>query len=173
MGFKQQIVSSFIGTLFGFLFAIVLFLLTDWLYKKKVRKEFKKNLKREFQYNITLLQDWIDKIDVILRQITAKDREIYQYLKYSDLARYFLDESFKLGLIYHSFTNEQIFDLNKLVTHCSFSIEQFVNNKISLWKTCTEMAENNFQKILLVDFDFQKSELKRFKKLLEELLKKV
>lgn len=173
MTFKEQILASFIGTLFGFILAVVLFLITNYIQRKLANKVFRKYLKREFEYDIRLLQDWIDKIEEVLRKIAAKDKQIYQYIKYSDLARYFMDESFKLGLIYSLFTNDQIFNLNKLVTHGSIGMEQYVNNKVVVWNNCPASEEDKQQKELLKVFEYQKSLLKEFKNLLEELVEKL
>ena len=60
MLFKEQILASFLGTSFGFIFAIILFLLTNFLQKLRVNKNVKNYLKREFQYDISLLQGWIE-----------------------------------------------------------------------------------------------------------------
>jgi len=171
MAFKEQILASFIGTLFGFIFAVVLFLTTNYFQQKLASRVFKKHLKREFKYDIKLLQNWIEDIEKILRKIAIKDKQIYQYIKYSDLGRYFMDESFKLGLIYNSFSDDQIFNLNKLVTHCSLSSEQYVNNKIAEWKNCPIIVEDKLQKELLKYFEYQKDQLSKFKIFLEDLLK--
>lgn len=173
MNFKEQILASFLGTLFGFIFAIVLFLITNWIQKLLANKNFKKHLEREFNYDIKLLQGWIDKIEVVLRKITAKDRQVFQYLKYSDLGRYFMDESFKLGLIYDLFTDEQVFKLNKLVTHCSLDSEGYVNGKITEWKNHPVDAEDKLQKEVMGVFEYQRMELKDFKDLILELIKKL
>jgi len=173
MVFKEQILASFIGTVFGFIFAIACFLLTYYIQRKLANNVFKKHLRREFRYDIKLIKDWIETIEKVLRKVTAKDKQVYYYIKYSDLARYFMDESFKLGLIYNLFSDEQVFALNKLVTHCSIGTEQYINNKIIAWKSCPATEEDKQQKELLEAFEYQKDELSKFKKLLDELLEKL
>jgi len=173
MSFKAQIVASFIGTFFGFVFAIVLFFITNFIQRKLANKSFKRNLKREFQYDIRLLKLWIDKIEEILRKISVKDKQINQYLKYSDFARYFMDESFKFGLIYNLFNNDEVFNLNKLVTHCSLGVEQYVNNKVLEWNKSLDDEKNENQKETLKVFEFQKDQLKKFKEILENLSEKL
>jgi len=173
MTFNQQLLASFIGTFFGFLSAIVLFLLTFYIQRKLANNIFKKHLKREFRYDIKLMKEWIETVEKVLRKVTAKDKQIFYYIKYSDLARYFMDESFKLGLIYNLFSDEQVFALNKLVTHCSIGTEQYINNKIIAWRSCPAAEEDKQQKELLEAFEYQKDELSKFKKLLDELLEKL
>jgi len=169
----QQILASFIGTLFGFIFAIVLFLITNYIQRKVAKKTLKKYLNREFQYNISLLQDWMDTIDEILRKITAKDKQIYKYVKYSDFARYFMDESFKFGIIFDLFSNEDVFKLNKVVTYCNFALEQFINARVTKWNNCPIAEEDKLQKELLNFFEYEKTKLKDFKKNLEKSLEKI
>ena len=83
MSFWEQVTSSFVGTLFGFIFAIVLFLITGGIKNRKTKATLKKFLKREFQYDIALLKEWIEEIDKILRKITVDDKNVYSYLKFS------------------------------------------------------------------------------------------
>lgn len=173
MSFQVQVLASFLGTLFGFLFAIVLHVITNFIQRKWAKEVFKKHLRREFEYDMRLLQDWFDKIEEILRKISAKDKRIYQYLKYSDFTRYFMDESFKFGLIYDLFNDDEVFGLNKLVTHGSLGMEQYVNSKVLEWKNCPAAEEDTKQKEILVFFEYEKNQLRDFKKLLAVLLGKL
>ena len=128
MSFKEQVFASFIGTFFGFISAFILFLLTNYIRSLKINKNLKNHLKREFEYDVSLLQEWIDEIDTILRKITASDTQVYNYLKYSFFQRYFMQESFKFGIIYKLFTNEDIFNLNEMLVHFDIGGEQFVKS---------------------------------------------
>ena len=165
MTFKEQIIASCIGTFFGFIFAIVLFFITNFIQQLLVKISFRAYLKREFKYNISLLKEWIDEIDKVLRKITAEDKQVYSYLKYSFFQRYFMQESFKLGIMYKLFDNEDIFSLNKVLLHCDIGMEQYVNSLIDRWKK----GEIKRQEALDA-FEFQKEELKEYKKHLEKLL---
>ncbi len=168
MVFKEQILASFLGTTFGFIFAIILFLLTNWIQNKLNKNHFKDYLKSEFQYDISLLQEWIDEFDKVLRKITASDLDVYSYFQYSLLQTYFMQESFKLGIMYKFFNNEDIFNLNKMLVHCTLAVEQFVNSNIVKWK-----SKQITQKEALEAFEFQQGELKKYKKHLEVLLNKL
>ncbi|MDD5610950.1 MAG: hypothetical protein PHH69_05355 [Candidatus Omnitrophica bacterium] len=173
MSFKELIWASFLGTFFGFISAVALSVITYFIQRRLANRVFKKHLKREFEYDINLLRNWIDEIEKILRKLAAKDKQIYYYIKYSDLARYFIDESFKLGLIYNLFNNEEVFNLNKLVTHCSLGTEQFINKKVIEYQNCPIAEEDKQQKQLLRDCEYQRDELNKFKIFLEGLLKKI
>jgi hypothetical protein len=92
MTFGQQVLASFVGTAFGFIFAIFLFLITKVIRSHLDKKTLRKHLKREFEYDISLLQEWIDEIDKILRKITANDPQVFSYLRYTFFQRFFVQE---------------------------------------------------------------------------------
>ena len=98
MIFEQQVLASFMGTTFGFIFSIVLFLIT-WAIKSYAdRKTLRKHLKREFEYDISLLQEWIAEFDKIIRKITANDHEVFNIFRYTFFQRTFMQEAFRSGL---------------------------------------------------------------------------
>lgn len=149
----------------GFLSAIILFFITYFVRNHLIKRTLRKHLKREFQYNISLLQEWINEIDKILRKITAMDLRVYSYLQYSYFQRYFIQESFKLGIIYKLLNNEELSQLNTMLLHCSIGGEQYVNASIAQWK-----AQKINQAEALSNFEFEKEELQKYKKHLEHLL---
>ncbi len=166
MVFKEQMFANFLGSLLGFIFAIVLFLITGFIRNKIVNKNIKRHLKREFKYDISLLQEWIDEIDKILRKITASDIAVYSYLKYSLFQRYFMQEAFKLGIMYELFSDEDISNLNYMLVHCDTGGEQYVNSFLPKWR-----KQEIDKKEALINFEFQKERLGEYKKYLEKLLK--
>lgn len=168
MTFIQQVVASFIGTTFGFIFSIILFLIT-WLIKTYLdKKTLKKHLKREYEYDVSLLQEWIDEIDKILRKITANDKQIFSFIRYTYFQRSFIQEAFRSGLMYNSLNNEEISNLNTILLHCDTGIEQYINGIIHEWKT-----DQKPQQEALRNFEFEKEELKKYQKHLREILSKL
>lgn len=168
MTFKWQMFANFLGSLLGFIFAIVLFLITSFIRNKLINKNIKRHLKREFQYDISLLQEWINEIDKILRKITTSDTAVYSYLKYSLFQRYFMQEAFRLGIMYDLFSDEDISNLNYMLVHCDIGGEQYVNSFITKWKN-----QEIDKKEALASFDFQKEKLGEYKKYLGKLLLKI
>jgi len=165
MTFCQQVLASFIGTTFGFIFSIILFLITWAIKRHHDRKTLRKHLKREFEYDISLLQEWIDEIDKILRKITANDHEVFSFLRYTFFQRFFMQEAFRSGLMYNSLNNEQISNLNNILLHCDAGIEQFINGIINEWKTSRKPQQE-----ALRQFEFEKEELRKYQKHLREIL---
>lgn len=165
MTFGQQVLASFLGTTFGFIFAILLFLITSAIKSYLGKKTLRKHLKREFEYDISLLQEWIDEIDKILRKITANDPQVFSYLRYTFFQRFFMQEAFRSGIMYNSLNNEHISNLNTILLHCDTGIEQYVNGAIQQWKTGQQS-----QKEALRQFEFEKEELKKYQKHLRGIL---
>ena len=164
----QQIFASFIGTFFGFILAIVLFLITDTVKARSAKKILRKHLKRELEYDITLIQKFIDDIDKILHKITTDDSSVSTYLKYNYLQRSFIQRAFETGIMYDELNNDDISQLNALIMHCNFGSEQYVNELIQSWR-----ERRQEQKGALGKFEFEKELLQNYKKLLEEILKKL
>ena len=165
MTFGQQLLASFLGTTFGFIFAILLFLVTSTIKVCFEKKTLRKHLKREFEYDISLLQDWIDEIDKILRKITANDSQVFSYLRYTFFQRFFMQKAFQSGIMYNSLNNEHISNLNTILLHCDIGIEQYLNGAIQQWKVGQQP-----QKEALHQFEFEKEELKKYQKHLKEIL---
>lgn len=165
MTFGQQVLASFVGTTFGFIFAILLFLITSAIKFYLDKKTLRKHLKREFEYDISLLQEWIDEIDKILRKITVNNREVFSYLRYTFFQRFFIQEAFRSGIMYKSLNNEHISNLNTILLHCDTGIEQYVNGAIQQWKTSQQPQQE-----ALRQFEFEKEELKKYQKHIREIL---
>ena len=134
MTFGQQILATFIGSFFAFGFGIGLFYLTEKIKISKARGNLVKNLKREFSHNLSLLGDWLNDIDKVINQITASDNQIYVFLKLSAFQPFFLHSSFQYGVLYDLLDNEDIGELNKILSHCSLTSEHYFNDRINLWK---------------------------------------
>lgn len=166
--FKEQILASFIGTFFGFVFAILLFFITNKMIEIRNRRILYRHLKREVEYDISLIQEWIDEIDKVLRKITAKDLNVFSYLKYSYFQRSFIQQAFISGIMYNKLNNEEISQLNTILSHCDINFEGYVNSLITQWKSSTIE-----QKEVLTNFEFEKDSLNRFKRELDDIIKKI
>lgn len=165
MLFKEQVLASFMGTAFGFIFAILLFLITNKIKSNVDRKTLRKRLKREFEYDISLLQEWIDEIEKILRKITANDPQVFSFLRYTFFQRSFTQEAFRAGMVYDSLDNEHVSNLNNILLHCDIGTEQYLNGSIQQWKIGKQP-----QPTALDQFEFEKGELKKYQKQLREIL---
>lgn len=167
MTFYEQLLASFIGTAFGFGFAILLFFRTNAIKTHFAKKTLHKHVKREIEYDISLIQEWINEVDGILRKVTAKDPEVYNYLKFTFFQRYFfLQEALKKGIMYDALDNEDISHLSTILLHYDFGTQQFINSSIQQWKD-QQITQQNVLRI----FEFQKGVLQKHTKYLKDTLK--
>ncbi|MCX5632326.1 MAG: hypothetical protein NTW93_01400 [Phycisphaerae bacterium] len=166
--FREQILSSFIGTFFGFIFAIILFILTNKLIEIRNQKVLIKHLIKELKYDITQIEGWIAEVDKILRKITAEDKRIYYYLKYSDFSRVFTQQAFNSGLLFDKLNDKEISQLNTIFLHCDINTETFVNNYITQWKS-SQIERSS----MLENFEYEKTCLEKYKNELIDILKKI
>jgi len=168
MTFGQNIVSTLIGTVSGFIFAVVLFYITEHRKQKSEKVNLIKNLKREFKYNLSLISNWIDEYDKILRKITADDFQVYPSLRYTYFQRYFVQMSFGHGILYDKLTDEEVSSLNAILLHFDSADEQYIQNLINRWKDSTidkvtTLRDMELEKDLAVQYK------KTYKKMLSNL----
>ena len=168
MTFQEQILSSFIGSFLGFIFAIILFFITNAIIKSQRKKNLNRHLKREFEYDISLLKSWISDIEKVLRKVTLNDFSVYSYLNYSYFQRTFIQKAFDSGIMYNKLDNEDISQLNTILTHCNINLEDYINSFIKKWKG--NLLE---QKEMSDIFEYEKDLLDKYIKNLSKILKKL
>jgi len=169
MIFREQLFSTFLGSFLGFLFAILLFFITYWLANKKIKSSYKKLLKREFEFNISLLETWLNDLADVIVKISNDDHNIYHYFKYVDFQVYFLKKAFELGIIYDSLKKDE--DISKLIDMLNFfssTNEYFVNQQIKSWKN-----DEIDKKTITDNMQFGKSEISKYLKFLENFSKDI
>lgn len=163
MTFQEQLFSVFLGSILAFLFGILLFLITYWLVNKKVKNSYKKLLKREFAFNISLLETWLSDFADVIVKISNDDRNVYHYFKYADFQVFFLKKAFEFGIVYDLLKKDE--DISKLIDMLNFfssSSEQFVNQEIKLWKN------NAIDKRTITDkMQFDKSKINEYLKFIK------
>jgi len=165
MTFNQQMLASLLGAFLGFASALIVFFLTYYIRNYLSKRTLRRHLKREFEYNLSLIRDWIEEIEKILRKISSSDKKVYSYLQYSYFQRYFIQEAFKLGIMYNLLSNEELSKLNNSLIHCSLAGEQYINSIVSQWK-----SGKIEQSDALGRFEFEKEQLQQHKKHLGKLL---
>jgi len=169
MTFQEQLFSVFLGSILAFLFGILLFLITYWLVNKNVKNSYKKLLKREFEFNISLLETWLSDFADVIVKISNDDRNVYHYFKYADFQVYFLRKAFEFGIVYALLKKDE--GISKLIDMLNFfssSSEQFVNQEIKLWKN------NGIDKKTITDkMQFDKSKINEYLKFLKDFSKDI
>ena len=168
MTFTQQVAATFLGSVFGFVFAMVLFYLTEKLKEKRERKNLLGNLRRELQYDLDHISNWIEELEKLLRKVSAQDLEVFTYLRYSEYHRLFIDMCFVRGILYDIVDDEHIAQLNTVLFHLNVNMENVVNNSIQQWKE----GQVERTKMLQV-FEYERDQLKKFHSYTKRLLSAV
>lgn len=55
-----DVIGTFLGAIVGFIFALILFFLKEYYKERKDKKNIIKSLKREFEYNLSVFNTWIE-----------------------------------------------------------------------------------------------------------------
>lgn len=168
MTFGQQLLSTLIGTISGFLFSIALFYLTQKIKHWNEKNNILKSLKREFRYNLSLLNNLLNDINKTITKISADDKDVFFYFRYANFQRLFLQEAFRLGLLYDKLKDDDINNIDGILTHFSASYESYINQKIDEWKN-----DGINKKDMLKIFEFERDTLEKYIKQLEQIKAKV
>lgn len=101
MTFTEQITSTFIGSILGFGFAIGLFYVTQTIKTNRKTKNLIDNLLNEVTYNITILDKWIEDIELRRRWLSRSEKTFNPIRKHSEIIQiHFLNRSIEEGILY-------------------------------------------------------------------------
>jgi len=168
MAFWQQVLATMIGATAGFLFSLALFFLKDHLALRKYKKAARKNLVREFLYNIKLLDGLAAEVTKAIERVSADDRANTYFLTYERYQRYFMQQSYTQGLLFDYFDAEEVTELQNVSFEFLVGTEAFVNQKMEAFKKGTvDKAE------MVGILDFERDRLQKAKPRLNKLAKKL
>lgn len=168
MTFGQQLLATLIGTISGFLFSIALFYFTQKIKHLNEKSNIFKSLKSEFRYNLSLLNNLLNDINKTITKISADDKDIFFYFRYSNFQRLFLQEAFRLGLLYDKLEDDDINNIDGILTHFGISYENYTNQKVDEWKN-----DGINKKDMLKIFEFERDTLEKYIKQLEQIKTKI
>lgn len=171
MTFEQQIISTFIGALAGFIFSIFLFYFTEKWKNSRINKDLSNNLQKEFDYNINFLDGYKDEFEKLIRKITANDRQIFTVFRFKKLQRLFILEAFNKGLLYKYLNSEDINELDAMLDYFNSSMDQVHYGYIENYINNKAPQQNSLQM-----FEFNRDQIIKYLKLskiLKEKLKKL
>ena len=131
--FEQQILSTLIGTISGFILAMGLFYLTFKWKNSIEKKNLRKNMIREFEYNLRLMRRWFNSINNTITKVISNDRAIPYYLKYRDFQTLFLQAFFSRGFLYERLDDDEVNSLAVMLQDFSLYGENYINGKIQDW----------------------------------------
>ncbi|MCK4657787.1 MAG: hypothetical protein KAT85_12165 [candidate division Zixibacteria bacterium] len=169
MDFWDNTLSILAGVVLGFGLSIVAFPVQNWLRERSIRKSLETNVKREFDFNESFLEEKIDDLQSTIDYVSAGSRVFFCYLNYSSYMRHFLDRYFDQGYLFKNLEdNEDIKLLNSIVNVMSLAGESYVNNIIQMWKNQAMTKDQAVEAL-----SFQRDQLRRFLKGLKRIKKAI
>ncbi len=168
MTFGQQVLATMIGAAAGFMFSLVLFYLKEYHSLRRLRTAARKNLRREFDYNILLIKQFDEDITKAIEMVSADDRSITYFLSYARFQRAFVQQYYFQGLLFEYFDSEDVAQIDNLLIRFAVGGEAFVNRSVDDWRT-GQLDKPTTVKVL----SFQRDQFRESSKILLGLLAKL
>lgn len=166
--FWERAISSCLGSFFGFLFAIVLFLITTFIQNRNKKNGALQLLRWEMRLNLSLLEKWLAEINDIEKRVIAGDTLVYFTPRYQDFSSVFLADAFKGGSLLNYYTEEDWTEMVDAFRHFVPGTAQFLSDKIEVWRqtpTDTKDAIGTLQ--------FEKGNISKYQKVLRRMTEKL
>jgi len=164
----QNIFSTFIGVLAGFLFSIALFYFTTTQRRYKSARTLAKNLNKEFEYNINFLKNIISDLNKSIEKIASDDDELHMFFDYKYYQRLFLQAYFQQGYLYDKLDPEDIILLDTILSHMAPLAGNWINEHIQMW----EKKQITKQRVTQV-LSFERDTLEGFIKNIQTIKRKI
>jgi hypothetical protein len=165
MDFKEQMLSTFIGAIAGFIFSICLFYLTELWKSSSEKKGLIKNLNKEFEYNISFLEGYKNDYEKLLRQIAADTKNIIAVFRFSKLQRMFLLEAFNKGLLYKQLTTDEISDIDAMLTYFNITYDNLAYRDLTMLNNGEFVSKDK----ALERFEYDRTQIEKYLKIINNL----
>lgn len=152
MNFWQNVFSTFIGALLGFILSIFLFYLTRRWSKNAQKKSLEKNLIKEFEFNEHYLQKILKDLNKAIEKITVNDKGVFYYIKYISYQRLFTQDYFRQGFLYEKLNPDDINLLDTILSRMTQIHEDYINVSIKKWKE-NDLSQKQILNILAFERD--------------------
>lgn len=164
----QQILATFIGSLFGFSFGILLFVTREQIKARRHKSQLIKCLKKECEFNLIQIDGWLEVTDLVMRGIASSDRELFYFYRIHDFQRSFTLQCFEQGILYDNLKYKDLAILNEVLVYFSLPMSEYLNSKINSWNEGQlEPAKGNRE------FELVRNQLKRYREFIGEMLTKI
>ena len=168
MTFWQNVSSTFIGALFGFVFSLFLFYLTTKWARSSHKKSLEKNLVQELQFNIDFLKKVLGDLGKVIERITVDERNVFYFFEYARYQSFFLLAYFQQGYLYEKLDSDDINSISTILNKMNLSGQNYINSIIQMWKD-----SNMDQKQALATLGFERDSVEGFIKNLDGIKKKI
>lgn len=131
---EKKTMTTILSAVLGFVFAMILFYVTQWEKERMERISLTNLLKRELEYDLILIDKYIKDIEHDLNFLQWA-YPIYTFTPRYDLFQNnFIDKAFKSGIIYALLSNAQINIISTILTVFSIDRKRSLIEIISKYK---------------------------------------
>jgi hypothetical protein len=145
MTFFQQVIATLIGSFCGFLAALAMLWIKNWVDSSQKEQALLKNLRYEFEYNINVLTKFEDLFTKAIEAIGADSRQVYLNLDYSFIARHFSIQFYREGLVSKYLHVDDVKRWNDFLSDLSPGGDTFVLNTLEQWRHASIDKEEVFK----------------------------
>lgn len=163
-----SIISTFLGSVFGFMFSIVIFNITE---KKKLqitKNKLKNNLKKEIRYNLVILEKHKEDLDSVMNSISVGRKLIFTPKHHINFQSRFLLQAFNSGLLYELLDSESILEVQNMLAALSSAGTKNMISYLDNYRK-GKLRKN----LLFTVFEHYAKETKKHKKLLKAISKQL
>jgi len=132
--FWQNFLSTFMGAILGFIFSLALFYITRVVAQKSDIKILKKNLNKEFEFNIYFLKNLLNNLNGVIEKITANNKNVWFVHQYEEYQRVFTQAYFQRGLLYDRLTPKELSRWSLLLVHMVQGTVSYLMDQLEKWK---------------------------------------
>jgi len=134
MTYWEHVTATAIGALLGFIFGLALFWIKERLVNSDQRKKAIKNLLYEFEYNLSLFEEYKKQLTKRIEDVSAEKRKIYLNLDYSFVGIHFARRFYNEGYLSDFLHQEDMKRWNVFLSKLSPGSETYINEEIDKWR---------------------------------------
>jgi len=134
MTYWEHVTATAIGALLGFIFGLALFWIKERLVNSDQRKKAIKNLLYEFEYNLSLFEEYKKQLTERIEDVSAEKRKIYLNLDYSFVGIHFARRFYNEGYLSDFLHQEDMKRWNVFLSKLSPGSETYINEEIDKWR---------------------------------------
>jgi len=169
MTFLESVISSSIGAFVGFLGALIIFFVKEWWQTNTNKTSIIENLKLELTYNITLYNDFEQKVQECIEAISNDSKSVYLTLDYDFIGTHFAIQFYRNGLLLKYFHPEDMRRWNVMLTLIGEGAEKHVVECVDQWRDNEGTEKENVYRAL----NHEKKQLAYAREMSQYILKKL
>ena len=125
---KNDFWKIILSNVFGFCFALVLFLFSQCMKNIIKKRNYLKSLKSEIDFNIRLINIYINNFQEWLLLINGGKNGPQEPFDFSQLQKNFFNRCLEKGYLYNKFSNEELSNIISMFSYFSIENQQWINN---------------------------------------------